>query len=818
MGSPLAAVAAPAGRVGARAVWSTLRIRTVRAGRYTQGVDTLSQDAVRDYRPIRRVTVLGAGTMGARVAAHLVNAQFDVTLLDVREDLAAASVKALAGVRPDPLFLPGWADRIRTGDFDHPTALAEADWIIEAIVEAPGPKRRLLEAVDAHRPSGSFVSTNTSGLSVAALADGRSDDFRRHWLGHAFFNPPRYMHLVELVPTEDTEPGVVGALRDLLDRRLGKGVVVARDTPAFIANRLGTHGAMQFLAVATSGAFTIEEIDAVTGPLIGRPKSATFRTIDLAGLDVLAAVASDLATRLPDPSDRRGFDLPPFVGEMVRRGLLGEKAGQGFYKRVRSATGESAILTLDLKTLEYRESQPPTLPEIDDARRIVDLDERLRHLVTSPGRVGDLLRRTLGATLLYAARVAPEIAHSIDDIDRAMRWGFGWARGPFETWDAIGHSTLVEAGLSTIPGAIETIPGAAHMTGPGAARTRWRDGALAPAAPGLLLLQEAKSRTPVVARNAGASLVDLGDDVLAVEFHSKMNAIGADTITMLRAGVDRASRDFAALVIGHEQDPFSAGANLALLLMEAQEGNWEEIDAMVRGFQATTMAIKYAPVPVIVAPAGLALGGGCEICLHADRIQAAAETYIGLVEVGVGLIPAGGGTKELILRANARAAGGDAQPFLRQAFETIGFARVSTSAADARQLGYLRDVDGITMNGDRLIADAKARALARVAEGYAPPPPLPTVAVGGADVLAMLLLGVHLAHRAGRLSDHDVIIGRALARVIAGGAAGDVPHRTTVSEGYLLDLEREAFLSLCGERRTLERIAHTLKTGKTLRN
>jgi 3-hydroxyacyl-CoA dehydrogenase len=760
---------------------------------------------VRDYRPIRRVAVLGAGTMGARVAAHLVNAHFEVSLFDVQEDLAVRSVKGLPQVRPDPLFLPGWANRIGTGAFDHLAALGQADWIIEAIVEAEEPKRRLLEAVDAHRAPGSLVSTNTSGLSVAALGQGRSDDFRRHWIGTHFFNPPRYMHLVELVPTEDTDPEMVHALRGVLDCRLGKGVVVARDTPAFIANRLGTYGVMQLLSVAASGDFTIEEIDAVTGPLIGRPKSATFRTIDLAGLDILAAVASDLATRLPDAADRDGFALPPFLGEMVRRGLVGEKTGQGFYKRVRAASGESTILTLDLKTFEYREAKPPKLPEIDEARRIADLDERLRHLFTSAHRVGDLLRRTLGATLLYAARVAPEIAHSIDDIDRAMRWGFGWERGPFETWDAIGTSTVV---------------GADHSASavPGAGRTRWRDGVLEPAAPGLLLLQRAKTRSTAVARNAGASLVDLGDDVLAVEFHSKMNAIGADTIAMIRAGVDRASRDFAALVIGHEHDPFSAGANLTLLLMEAQEGNWDEIDTMVRAFQAATMAIKYAPVPVIVAPAGLAIGGGCEICLPADRIQAAAETYMGLVEVGVGLIPAGGGTKELILRANARAGGGDAQPFLREAFETIGFARVSTSAADARRLGYLRDVDGITMNRERLIADAKARALSRVAEGYAPPPPQNAIAVGGADVLATLLVGVHLAHRAGRLSDHDATIGRALARVISGGAAADVPHRTTVAEGYLLDLEREAFLSLCGERRTLERIAHTLKTGKMLRN
>lgn len=743
--------------------------------------------------------------MGAQVAAHLVNAHFEVTLLDLREDLAARSVKGLVQVRPDPLFLPGWADRIGTGAFDRLSVLGQADWIIEAIVEAAEPKRRLLEAVDAHRTPGSFVSTNTSGLSITALSQGRSDDFRRHWTGTHFFNPPRYMHLVELVPTEDTDPGVVNALRGVLDHRLGKGVVVARDTPAFIANRLGTHGVMQLLSVAASGDFTIEEIDAVTGPLIGRPKSATFRTIDLAGLDILAAVASDLATRLADASDRRGFALPPFVGEMVRRGLLGEKAGQGFYKRVRAASGESAILTLDLKTFEYRDARPPNLPEIDEARRIGDLDERLRHLFKSTHRVGDLLRRTFGATLLYAARVAPEIAHSIDDVDRAMRWGFGWERGPFETWDAIGTSTVLGADHSSRAGPVE-------------GRTRWRDGAVEPSAPGLLLLRRAKARSAALARNAGASLVDLGDDVLAVEFHSKMNAIGADTIAMIRTGIDRASRDFAALVIGHERDPFSAGANLTLLLMEAQEGNWEAIDAMVRAFQAATMAIKYAAVPVIVASAGLAIGGGCEICLHADRIQAAAETYMGLVEVGVGLIPAGGGTKELILRANASAGGGDALPFLGQAFETIGFARVSTSAPDARRLGYLRDVDGLTMNRERLVADAKARALARVAEGYAPPPPQNAVAVGGADVLATLLLGVHLAHRAGRLSDHDATIGRALARVISGGAGADVPHRTTVSEGYLLDLEREGFLSLCGERRTLERIAHTLKTGKTLRN
>jgi 3-hydroxyacyl-CoA dehydrogenase len=733
-------------------------------------------------RPIRRVAVLGAGTMGAQIAAHLANVDLDVRLFDVREDLAAAAVKHLTAIRPDPLFQPEMAARIRTGSLDRLAPLAEADWIIEAVLEDPGVKGQLLAGVDAHRAAGSVISTNTSGLSIAALSEGRSDDFRRHWVGTHFFNPPRYMHLVELVPTPATAPEVVEALRAVLERRLGKGVVVAKDTPAFIANRLGMHGVMQLLAEVGSGAFTLEEIDAITGPLIGRPKSATFRTIDLAGLDILAAVARDLATRLPDPDDRRTFLLPPFVEEMLRRGLVGEKAGQGFYKRLKTGgagpDGGSTILRLDLETFEYRELRPVRLPELDAVKRVDDLDERLRRLFAGADRTGDLLRRAVGSSLDYAAHRALTIAESPDDIDRAMRWGYGWERGPLELL------------AITRPSPTAADPPSRMSPGP-------------------------STRPAVVARNAGASLLDLGDGVLAVEFHSKLNTVGGDTIAMIRAGIDRATADFAALVIAHDRDPFSAGANLALLLIEAQDGNWDEVDAMVRAFQAATSAMKFAAVPVLTAPAGLAIGGGCEICLHADRVQASAETYMGLVEVGVGLIPAGGGTKEMLLRAEARAAGGDLDTVVRETFETIGLARVSTSAAEARRLGYLRAVDGVTMNRDRLRADAKARALARVAEGYAPPLPRTAIPVGGADVFAILTLGVHLAHRAGRLSDHDVTIGRALARILAGG---DLPHRTTVSEAYLLDLEREAFLSLCGEPKTLARIAHTLKTGKPLRN
>lgn len=758
---------------------------------------------------MQRVAVLGAGTMGAQVAAQLANADFEVSLYDLRPDLARAGRDRLRQIRPNPLFLPELSGRIRTDSFDNLPSIASADWIIEAVVESPEIKRPLLERVDAHRAPHAIVSTNTSGLSIGGLAEGRSDAFRRQWIGTHFFNPPRYMHLVELIPTPETAPDIVETLADVLDRRLGKGVVVARDTPAFIANRLGMHGIMQLLAVAAAGDYTIEEIDAITGAIIGRPKSATFRTADLAGVDIVAAVAADLAHRLADPADRRTFEAPAVLGQMLERRLLGEKTGQGFYKRVArsGAPGDSAILTLDLATLEYREARPPALPELEAARRIEDLDERLRTLFTGSHRTGELLRRTVGATLLYAARIAPEVARSIDDVDRAMRWGFGWERGPFETMDAIGIPAVIDAAVVDLPPAMATLEAAG--------RTRWRDDGLPVSQPAFLLLQQAQRRKPVLARNAAASLVDLGDDVLAIEFHSKMNTIGGDTVAMVRQGLERAAREFAAVVIGHERDPFSAGALLTLLLVEAQDGNWDEIDAMVRGFQAMTTAIKRSVVPVVVAPAGLSLGGACEMCLHADRVQAAAETYVGLVEVGVGLIPAGGGTKEMLLRAIAKADGGDVQPALRHAFETIGFGKVSTSAADARRLGYLRDVDGVSMNRDRLIADAKARALARVADGYAPPPIETAVPVGGADAYAMLALGVHLGHRAGRLSDHDVKIGRALARILSGG---DLPHRATVTEAYLLDLEREAFLSLCGEPKTLERIAYMLKKGKALRN
>jgi 3-hydroxyacyl-CoA dehydrogenase len=706
--------------------------------------------------------------MGAQIAAHFANAGVPALLLDVTRDAARDGLQRARSLKPDPFFTPSTSLLIRIGGFEEDLAGIEScDWILEAVVERLDIKQALFAQVESHLKAGAIVSSNTSGIPISALSAGRSETFRRQFLGTHFFNPPRYLKLLELIPTGDTDPAVVEFVSAFADRHLGKGVVVAKDTPNFIANHLGLYGLMQIFREMARGDYTIEEIDAITGPAIGRPKSATFRTMDIAGIDVLAHVSRNLAERLESPDDRTMFGLPPLVAALIERGWVGAKAGQGFYKR----TPDGEILTLDPQTMEYRPKASPRLPSLDAARSIESVGERIRTLLNGNDKVGRFLQATLVPTIEYAKRVAPQIAHDPADIDKAMRWGFGWELGPFET------QRYLSAGTGGAPGTL--------------------------------------TRKNVVKKNAGASLVDLGDGVLSVEIHAKMNAIGADTIQMIQAGVKEASANFRALVVGNDAVNFSAGANLMLLLLEAQEGNWEDVDMMVRGFQGATMALKYADVPVVVAPAGLALGGGCEIALHADRIRAAAETYMGLVEVGVGLIPAGGGTKEMLARAmEAIPAGADPMPAVQRVFETIGFAKVSTSGPDAVRLGYMSEADSISMNRDRLIEDAKAAAIDR-APDYVRPQPRPAIRVGGAGVLATLKLGIHLALRGGRISDHDAVIGRKLAWILAGG---DAPHPTTVTEQQLLDLEREAFLSLCGERKTQERIAHTLKTGKPLRN
>jgi 3-hydroxyacyl-CoA dehydrogenase len=722
---------------------------------------------------IRSAAVLGAGTMGAQIAAHLANAGVPSLLLDVTLDAARHGLDAARQLSPDPFFTPDAARLLRTGSVhDDLDAIGGADWVIEAVVEDLDVKRALLARVDATRRPGTIVSSNTSALSIAALAEGRSDDFRRCWLGAHFFNPPRYLHLLELIPCPDTSAAIVDALAAFADRRLGKGVVVARDTPGFIGNRVALYELARTLALAARSDYTLEEVDAITGAVLGRPKSATFRTLDIAGLDVVARVAAALRARLPG-AEGEAFALPSFVERMIERGLYGEKRGGGFYRRQRDRDGATRILTLDLDTLDYRPRREPALPELAEAMREPDPGRRTAALVAGEGRAGAFLRETLVPLVNYAATVAADAAHSPDDVDRALRWGFGWALGPFELASAL-H----------LPSAKRADP-------------------LPPPGPGLEILRAARDRGAVVRTTPAASLVDLGEGVLAVEFHSKMNTVGLDTIAILEAGVETAERDFEALVVGSERALFSAGADLTLVVGAVEAGRWDEIARFIGAFQDATMRL------------GLTLGGGCEIMLHADRVQAAAESYIGQVETAIGLIPGASGTKEMTARAAEAAGTGDLLPHVQRAFETMALGRTSTSAAGARALGFLRDADGITMNRDRLLADARALALSRAGSGFSQRRERTAIRVGGDDVRAPLLLGVHLARRAGRISEHDARIGRALATVMAGG---ELPHATTISERHLLDLEREAFLSLLGEPKTLDRIRHTLRTGKPLRN
>ncbi len=739
--------------------------------------------------------------MGSQIAAMLANAGLPVTLLDVSRDAAREGLERAKKLTPEPFFTPDVARLIRAGSFDEDlSSIDRADWIVEAIVERIDAKVGLLERVEAHRRPDAIVSSNTSGIPIAAIGDGRSGPFRRHWLGTHFFNPPRYLRLLEVIPTEQTDPAVVRTIAEFADIHLGKGVVVCKDTPGFIANRVALFGVAALLRAVASGEATIEEIDAMTGPAIGRPRSATFRTMDIAGIDILVHVARDLSERLGDPEERARFTLPVFVDDMVARGMTGAKGGRGFYEK----RGEE-IRTLDPATRAYRPRQEPRLPSLDAVTSIESIAERIRRLLEGSDKVARILQSTLVPALEYARKIAPEVAYCSADLDRAMRWGFGWDLGPLETLAALRGSDPGVPGYGVRPQRSDYTHGR-----DGSDPNPWQ------ILPPEQILRTAKTRGAVVKRNPGASLIDLGDGVACVEFHSKMNAIGGDTLQMLQAAVKDASTQYSALVVGNDAANFSAGANLMLLLLEAQEGNWDDVDMMVRAFQGATMALRYADVPVVVATAGLTLGGGCEIALHATRVQAHAETYIGLVETGVGLIPAGGGTKEMLARAvDALPPGADLLPPTQRVFETIAFAKVSTSAADAIRIGYLTAADGMTMNRDRLLIDARRQALQLAAAGYRPRQPRSAIRVGGESVLAALKLGVHLGWRAGRISDHDALIGRKLAWIVAGG---NIKSAATLSEQQLLDLEREAFLSLCGERKTLERIGHTLKTGKPLRN
>ncbi len=797
---------------------------------------------------IEKAAVLGAGTMGAGIAAHLANAGIPVLLLDiaprelskdeqakglslddkrVKNRIANAGFEAAKKARPAAFFTPAQVALVQVGNFaDDMAKIKDCDFVLEAVVENLEIKRKLYAEVDKHRKPGSIIASNTSGIPVKSIADGFSEDFRKHFLGVHFFNPPRYLHLCELIATEWTLPEVMCSVHGFVDGRLGKGVVLAKDRPNFIANRIGVFASMHAIKTMLEDGYSIEEIDKITGAAIGRPKSATFRTSDVVGLDVLNHVASNLYEAVPEDDERDVFIAPEFIKQMIGRGILGAKSGSGFYQKQKGEKKE--IWTLDHASLEYRPAEKVKLPPLDAAKNVEHLPERIKMLTWGKDRVGAFLWKEMSASLLYSAKRIPEIADSIVEVDNALKWGFGWELGPFETWDAIGVENSVarmkEEGRA-IPAPIEEMlaSGATSFYKSENGTHHYYDFASksykeVPKQAGVIILKDIKERSNVVKKNAGASLIDIGDGVACLEFHSKMNAIGGDTVQMIRHALSEVEKNFEGLVVGNQGKGFSAGANLMLMLLAAQEEEWDELNIVIHQFQQATMSLRYSPKPVVAAPFGLTLGGGCEVALHGDRVRASAETYMGLVEVGVGLIPAGGGTKEMLLRAMDKVKtlnDADPFPFIKKAFETIALAKVSTSAEEARALGFLHEDDSISMNADRLIADAKQEVLALVKTGYIEPQPRTDILALGESALATLKLGLHQMLRGGFISEHDRIIGEKLARILTGG---DLNYPTQVSEQYLLDLEREAFLSLCGMRATQERMGAMLKTGKPLRN
>jgi 3-hydroxyacyl-CoA dehydrogenase len=799
---------------------------------------------------VRRAAVLGAGTMGSRIAAHLANAGIPTLLLDMvpagegaRNRLALAAVDALAKAKPAALYEPSLAALITPGNFeDDLPKLAHCDWVVEAVAENLAIKTSLLARVVPHLAPHAVLTTNTSGLPVKQIAAGLATHKQR-FFGTHFFNPPRYMRLLEVIPTAESDPCVVAAFAGFADRALGKQVVFANDTPNFIANRIGVEVMFTAATLMQEQALTIEEVDVLTGQAIGWPRTGTFRLADMVGIDILAHVAANF------PEGVTQGKFLPALEEMVKRGWLGDKAHQGFYKKTRGADGKDVRQVLDLATFEYRPAARPALPALEMAKNAATVLERLRLLLANDpakDKAAAFLWPFLASLWNFAAERIGEVAGDAASIDQAMRAGFNWELGPFEMLDAAGvaatASRMKALGLP-VSERIEALLAAGQPTwyaGEGRECFQPERGKLEPVAavPGHARVADFR-RTDghsrgVVRANPGASLVDLGDGIGCIELHSLKNAIGGDVLAMISAVLNPNSdavRDFAGFVIAGDRDNFSVGANLMQLLLIAQEGEWEELAAVIHGFQQMTAAIKFCPRPVVAAPFGLTLGGGAEICLHAARRQPHAETYIGLVEAGVGLIPAGGGTKEMLLRAVDSAAAlappdprdpasrfaqsAEMATALKRTFETIALAKVSTSAAEARTLGLLGAADRITMNRERLLLDAKAQVAALAEAGYTAPQPRTQIPAPGASALATLEMGVFLMGEAGYASEHDQKVARWAAYILAGGR---VTAGTPVSEQYLLDLEREAFLSLAGERKTQERIAYTLKTGKPLRN
>ena len=794
--------------------------------------------------PIRKVAVLGAGVMGSGIAAHVANAGLPVLLLDIvppqpgekddpsavsfRNRFAAGAVEKMKKTKPSPILTQRALSLIEVGNFeDHLGRLAECDWVVEVVKEDMAVKQALFAKVEAAVRPGTIVSSNTSGLSINGMLEGRSESFRKHFLVTHFFNPVRYMKLLELVAGEETSAEVVRAVHQFGEEMLGKGIVYGKDTTNFIANRIGVYGIMKTIEEMQAAELRVEEVDKIFGPAMGRPKSAVFRTADIVGLDTFVHVSDNCYDTLVDDEERAVFQAPQFIRDMVAKGYLGDKSGSGFYKKAKGADGKREILSLNLATLEYEPQVKVRFDSLGAAKGEEQVGKRVAAVLRGDDKAARFAEKVTLSVLAYASRRIPEIADDIVNIDRGMRWGFGWDLGPFETWDAIGVQqglermaalgiepapwvqAMVEGGRTSFYG-VEGVADTyfSHLTGEVAPLPE------NPRTARVVYLQRGEKK---VKENFGATLWDMGEGVALLEFHTKMNSIDDDIITMMHSAVDICERDFRGLVIGNDASNFSAGANIMALLMAAKTGQWESIRTMVTGFQAANQRMRYSSIPVVTAPAGLTLGGGAEVTMGGNAIQAAAELYMGLVEVGVGLIPGGGGNLQLLRNIYGPFAddpGFDAFPFLKKVFMNIAMAKVATSAEEAREAGFLSPTDGISMNRDFLLSDAKARAIGMAEAGFRPPRKTTFLLPGanGKATIDMLLYDFFIN---GQISEHDRILRSALASVLTGG---DTSPTVPVTEERLLELEAEAFLSLCGMEKTQDRLAHMLQTGKPLFN
>jgi 3-hydroxyacyl-CoA dehydrogenase len=789
-------------------------------------------------RVIKKVAVLGSGVMGSRIACHFANIGVQVLLLDiVPKDAPATDKKARNKIvndaldfalksNPSPIYLKKFATRITTGNFDDDMPkIAECDWVLEVVVERLDIKQQVFEKVEKFRKPGTLVSSNTSGIPIHLMAEGRSEDFRKHFCGSHFFNPPRYLKLLEIIPTNDTLAEVSSFLMEYGEKFLGKTTVLAKDTPGFIGNRIGVFSIMSLLHYVEKTGLTVEEVDKLTGPVIGHPKSATFRTNDVVGLDTMVHVANGLKQNAPDDEANALFVVPEFVIAMVKNNWLGSKTGQGFYKKEK-VDGQNQFFALDLKTLEYKPSQKVKFATLETTKAIDDLKDRLKVLVAGKDKAGEFYRGTFYPLFAYSSNRIPEIADELYKIDAAMSAGFGWEMGPFEKWDALGVADTVKA-----------------MEAAGAKPPAWVYDMLASGANSFYKIEDGKKlyydipsksykvipgteafilldnirASHTVWKNSGTTITDIGDGILNLEFHTKMNTIGSEVIEGINKAITLAEKEYKGLVISNEGANFSAGANVGLIFMMAVEQEFDELNMVIKAFQDTMMRIRYSSIPVVAAPHQMALGGGCELCLHADKVVAHAELYMGLVEFGVGLIPGGGGSKEFALRLSDELQDGDIElNNFRDRFLTIGQAKVSTSAYEAFDLGYLKKGrDMVVVSRSRLLAEAKEQCLLLAQEGYSQPVPRKDIRVLGKQALGLAYVGANSMMSGHYISEHDVKISQKLAYVLAGG---DLSQPTLVSEDYLLGIEREAFLSLCAEKKTLERIQSILTGGKTLRN